>query len=85
MPADETSIRAALAVRAKYLRRMRENRTPSERLAQLARLQRASFRVLCASPHGYQHYVRRNMALRRAEVIDGVWRPVSPVRRAQQP
>lgn len=85
MPTDSESIQATLEIRMRYMRHVRENRTAGERLAEFAKLQRASFRVLCQSPRGFQHYVRRNMASRRAEVSDGVWRPVSPARRAQQP
>ena len=85
MPTDSESIDAALGIRTRYLRQMRENRTAGQRLAEFAKLQQASFRVLRQSPHGYQHFFRRNLESRRAEVIDGVWRPVSPARRAQQP
>lgn len=85
MPTDSESIQATLEIRMRYMRHVHENRTAGERLAEFAKLQQASFRVLCQSPRGYQHFLRRNMASRRAEVIDGVWRPVSPARRAQQP
>jgi|GEM_PF-1529568 len=85
MATDRGSVPLAIDIRTRYLRRLRENRTASGRLAEFAKLQQASFRVLRSSPSGYQHFLRRNMASRRAEVIDGVWRPVSPARRAQQP
>ena len=85
MSTDSESIQAAIDVRARYMRRLRENQTAAERLAEFAKLQQASFRVLCQSPRGFQHFIRRNMASRRAEVIDGVWRPISAARRAQQP
>jgi hypothetical protein len=67
------------------MRRVGSNRSASERLADFAKLQQASFRVLSQSPRGFQEFLRRNMASRRAEVIDGVWRPVSPARCSQQP
>ena len=85
MPTDSESIQAAIDIRTRYRRRLRQSRTAGERLAEFAKLQQASFRVLCQSPRGFQHFIRRNMASRRAEVIDGVWRPVSPARLAQQP
>lgn len=68
--------------RAKYVARRRAGQTPAERLALLAGLQAASFRLLRSSPQGYEHFLRRNFHSRRAEVIDGQWRPVSPDRSA---
>ena len=85
MPADSQSIPVALDLRTRYLQRVHAQRSVDDRLADFAKLQQASFRVLRQSPHGYRHFLRRNMTSRRAEVIDGVWRPVSPARRAQQP
>ena len=85
MATDSESIHVAIDIRTRYLRHMREQRSASQRLADFAKLQQASFRVLRESPRGYQHFLRRNLNSRRAEVIDGVWRPVSPARRAQQP
>ncbi len=84
MPTDNENIRAAIDARLRYMRRVRENRSASDRLAAFARLQQASFRVLRASPRGYRHFLERNMSSRRVEVIDGEWRPVSPARRSQQ-
>ena len=84
MPTDSASIRVAMGIRSRYMRRVRQNRSAGERLADFAKLQQASFRVLGASPRGYRHFLDRNLNSRRAEVIDGVWRPVSPARRAQQ-
>jgi hypothetical protein len=40
--------------------------------------------LLQTSPDGLQHFLRRNFRSRRAEVIHGEWRPVSPDRRADQ-
>mgnify|MGYP001103940479 CR=1 FL=1 len=85
MATDSDSIHVAIDIRTRYMRHLRENRTADQRLADFAKLQQASFRVLRESPRGYQHFLRRNLNARRAEVIDGVWRPVSPARRAQQP
>jgi hypothetical protein len=85
MPTESESIQAAIRIRAQYMRRVQGSRSAGERLADFARLQQASIRVLCESPRGYRHFLLRNLASRRAEVIDGVWRPVSPARRSQQP
>ena len=85
MATDSDSIHVAIDIRTRYMRHLRENRTADQRLADFAKLQQASFRALRESPRGYQHFLRRNLNSRRAEVIDGVWRPVSPARRAQQP
>ncbi len=85
MASDHESIEAAILARHRFQRRLSEQRTPGERLAELARLQQASFHLLRESPHGYEHFLRRNLESRRVEVIDGVWRPVSPARRAQLP
>ena len=84
MPTDSESIQAAIDIRTRYRRRLQQSRTASERLAEFAKLQQASFRVLRKSPRGYRHFLRRNLVSRRAEVVDGVWRPVSPARRSQQ-
>lgn len=84
MLTDGDTIGAAILARSRYQRRLCENRSASERLADFAKLQEASFRLLRASPRGYRHFLKRNLNSRRVEVIDGVWRPVSPARRSQQ-
>ncbi len=84
MLTDNDKIAAAIGVRSRYQRRVREGRSVTDRLADFARLQRASFNVLRASPRGYRHFLERNLYSRRVEVIDGVWRPVSPARSARQ-
>ncbi len=84
MLTDNDTIDAAIHARSRYRRRVCENRSASDRLADFAKLQEASFRVLGASPRGYRHFLMRNLNSRRVEVIDGVWRPVSPARRSQQ-
>ena len=57
MPSD--SIRAAIDIRTRYMRRVRENRSSGDRLADFAKLQQASFRVLRASPRGYRHFLEQ--------------------------
>jgi hypothetical protein len=85
MTTEKDDMDAAINLRNRFQRRLNEQRSPSERLADLARLQQASFRLLSESPHGYEHFLRRNLESRRVEVVDGVWRPVCPARRAQLP
>lgn len=84
MPSDSESIRAAINIRTRYMRRVRENRSAGDRLADFAKLQQASLSVLRASPRGYQHFLERNLHCRRVEVINGEWKPVSPARRSRQ-
>jgi len=83
MQSDSERIEEAINIRERYARRMRENRSPGERLAAFKKLQQASFRVLRASPRGYRHFLERNLHSRRVEVIDGEWRPVAPDRRSR--
>lgn len=84
MPSDSQSIRAAIDIRTRYMRRVRENRSAGDRLADFAKLQEASLGVLRASPRGYRHFLARNLHSRRVQVINGEWKPVSPARRAEQ-
>jgi hypothetical protein len=84
MPSDSESIRAAIDVHARH-RRRRDRRAASDRLADFAKLQQASFDVLCASPAGFSHFLRRNFHSRRVEAIDGQWQPVSLARRSYPP
>jgi hypothetical protein len=81
---DNETIAAAIGNRRRYQRRVLAGRPVGERMAEFAKLQRGSFHVLQASPRGYGHFLRRNLHARRVEVMDGVWKPVSPARRAQQ-
>ena len=85
MHGDNESIRVAINRRSRHMRRARMNRSIDQRLADFTKLQQASFRVLRASPDGYRHFLKRNLHSRRVEVIDGEWRPVSPVQRSKQP
>jgi hypothetical protein len=84
MQTDNDRIDEAINIRSRYVRRVRENRSAGDRLAEFKKLQQASFRVLRASPRGYQHFLERNLHSRRVEVIDGEWRPVASARRSQQ-
>lgn len=84
MPTDDDAITAAIETRDRFGRHLRENESAEERLARFIQLQRTSYELLQASPKGFQHFLRRNLQSRRAEVIDGQWRPVSPDRRSYE-
>jgi len=62
MLTDRDIIQQATAVRLPLVRRLQQQRTAGQRLAAFAGLQETSFRVLCASPAGYRHFLRRNLA-----------------------
>lgn len=72
---------AASRLRSQVQQRLRGQETAEERLKRFAQLQQSSFEPLRSSPAGLEHFLRRNMASRRVEVIDGRWRPVSADRR----
>ena len=84
MSENSADIAAAVRLRARMQQHVVATESPEQRLARMADLQRASFELLASSPAGWQHFLRRNFASRRVEVIDGIWRPVSPDRRALQ-
>lgn len=77
-------ISSAIEKRTRFTRGMRSGESPEQRLARFVQLQRRAFELLQASHGGFQHFLRRNLEIRRAEVIDGEWRPVSPDRRSRQ-
>ncbi len=81
MPASNTPLENELAKRRRYLLARAAQETPQQRLERFAALQQAAFAQLRASKHGYEHFLKRNFSLRRAEVVDGEWRPVSIARR----
>lgn len=81
-PQERRDEGAALAARDKALRQANAIRSPEERLAVMAVLQREAFELLTASPRGLQHFMQRNCRDRQARVTDGEWTPVSPARRA---
>ena len=78
-------IEDALAKRGRQLRARLQYDSPEERIERFRALQQASFAVLQSSPHGYQHFLRRNYHLRRSEVVDGQWQPVSTDRHPPLP
>lgn len=81
MDIDDNDINNAIRLRARAAQRLRSQETGELRLQRLAQLQRVSFELLRSSPSGLEHFLRRNMASRRVEVINGKWRPVSADRR----
>lgn len=84
MATGRDDISSAIEARRRFERRLRSSESPEQRLARFVRLQRRSFELLHASPDGFQHFLRRNYRSRRAEVINGEWRPISPDRRSDQ-
>ena len=77
-------IQDAIERRDRYRRRYELRRSPGERLAAFYELQQTAFALLRASPEGYQHFLRRNYASRRTEIVDGRYVPESPDRRTMQ-
>jgi hypothetical protein len=53
-----------LAARDRYRRRLAVQKTPEERMAEMARLQKAMWARLQSSPEGYAHFLRRNYKAR---------------------
>ena len=84
MATGRDDISTAFETRTHFERRLRGSESPEQRLARFVQLQRRSFELLQASPDGFQHFLRRNFQSRRAEVINGEWRPISRNRRADQ-
>lgn len=82
MTTDSESIAAALRDLHRRHQSLATEETGEQQFARFAELQAASFRLLQSSPEGWQHFLRRNYAARRAEVIDGRWQPLSPDRPA---
>jgi len=74
-----------MAKRARHLRGAVQQDSPHDRMERFRALQQSSFLLLRSSPDGYQHFLRRNYRIRRAEAVDGQWQPVSADRRAQSP
>jgi phenylacetate-coenzyme A ligase PaaK-like adenylate-forming protein len=58
------------ARRDRFRRKMQWLKTPSQRMADMARLQQNSWRVLKNSPAGYARFLRRNFKARAIEVRD---------------
>ena len=81
MNTDPFDIELANQLQSRLQRRLRDQETAEERWERFVRLQALSFDLLRSSPDGWEHFLRRNMASRRVEVIDGKWQPVSADRR----
>lgn len=81
---NELDISGMLELRLKHQRRNAQCESVEERLARFIKLQAASMALLRTSPKGYQNFLRRNYKSCRAEVIDGVWHPVSVDRRTPE-
>lgn len=62
------SIADQLAIRDRFLRHSRQNQSPAERMADMMRLQEATWNLLRQSPEGYAHFIRRNFKARAITV-----------------
>lgn len=75
-----TDIANMMEARRRHQQARERAETPEQRMERFAELQAASFDLLRSSPEGYAAFLRRNHKSRRAEVINGIWQPVSPDR-----
>ena len=57
-------IASQLAARDRYRRRISLQKTPEQRMADMARLQKAMWDMLQSSPEGYARFLRRNYKVR---------------------
>ena len=76
-----SQLEEGMAKRDRYLRASMKHESPQDRIERFRALQQFSFDLLRSSPHGYQHFLRRNYYSRRSEVVNGQWQPVSIDRR----
>ncbi len=81
---DQIDIEQMIDVQKKHQRIRQCAETAEERMERFAELQDASFELLRSSPEGFAAFHRRNYKSRRAEVINGVWQPVSPDRASNE-
>ena len=77
MSQADAEIAKAMQARANLQRHLTLDESGEQRLERFVRLQQAAFELLRSSPEGYQHFLKRNMRLRRIQVIDGKWKPVA--------
>jgi hypothetical protein len=72
-PMDE-NIAAQLVARDRLRKKLALLRTPEQRMAEMARLQKAMWATLRSSPDGYRHFLRRNFKAR------AISKPITDVR-----
>jgi hypothetical protein len=75
----DAEIAEQLAIRDRFRRKMAARETYSQRMAKMAELQEATWKVLQASPTGWAHFLRRNFKARAIDVqhLDAT-RPSTP-------
>jgi hypothetical protein len=61
-------IAAQLALRDSFRKKIQLQKTPTERLRDMNRLQEAMWQTLLRSPAGYAHFMRRNFKQRAIDV-----------------
>ncbi len=76
----ETDIASMIDAQRRHQLARERAETHEQRMERFAELQAASFELLRSSPEGYAAFLRRNHTSRRAELINGIWQPVSPDR-----
>jgi hypothetical protein len=57
-----------LAIRDRFRRKLSLQKTPEQRMRDMARLQRAAWATLKSSPAGYAHFLSRNFKARSIDV-----------------
>lgn len=60
----DSEIAEKLAARDRLRRKVALAKTPEQRMADMARMQRAMWQTLRGSPEGYRHFLRRNFKAR---------------------
>jgi len=58
------------AQRDRFRRRRRMMMTPAQRMAEMLRLQEQAWATLCASPKGYENFMRNNFRKRAIDIKD---------------
>jgi len=61
---------AQLERRDSYRRKLALQKTPAERMRDMAKLQKAMWATLMSSPEGYAHFLRRNYKARAIRIPD---------------
>jgi hypothetical protein len=64
------NIAEQLAIRDRFRRRLALQKTPEERMRDMARLQESAKAEMRRSPEGYAHFLRRNFRARAVGVRD---------------
>ncbi|HEX4053223.1 MAG TPA: hypothetical protein VHX86_03065 [Tepidisphaeraceae bacterium] len=57
-------------LRDRLRRKLAQRKTPAQRMRDMAQLQRRMWATLRRSPHGYEHFLRRNFKARAIPIRD---------------